>query len=325
MKRVLITGGCGFIGTNLVIQLLQDINMELVVSIDMEERQALTDKLITDIRYKHIRSKIQRGNELLISNIINNHNVDTVIHLAANSDISASAKNPQLDFYGSTEITNVVLEAMRLSRAGTIIYTSGSGVYGDNGGEPVVETMAQLPVSPYGASKASCEALISAYVKMYGIRGIVLRMANVVGLYATHGVCLSFCQKLIESRGEQLQILGDGNQTKSYIFVGDVISAMVHLSQIAEERTYSVWNCASEDTISVDRIAQIAISGYRKLGSLTKDTKITKTGGRGGWPGDVPVIKFNIDKLKKTGWSPTMNSEAAVSMCINSIYQNAKT
>ena len=146
---------------------------------------------------------------------------ETVNSFASNPDIAKARYKPDIDFYEGTLLTHQVVEAMRLSGAKTILYASGSGVYGDLGEAEARERDAiGMPISTYGASKIAGEALISAYCFMFGLRGRAFRFGNVVGPRQTHGVIFDFIRKLLNN-STQLEILGDGRQSKSYIHVED--------------------------------------------------------------------------------------------------------
>src|ERR1019366_5434257 len=152
---------------------------------------------------------------------------DVVIHLASNPDIARAVTDPDIDFREGTLLTRQVVEAMRVAGVPRILYASGSGVYGDLGHEEAAEDHGPLlPVSTYGASKLAGEALISSYCYMFGLTGCAFRFGNVVGPRQTHGVGFDFVRQLLLSP-RQLRILGDGTQSKSYIYVEDVVNAVL--------------------------------------------------------------------------------------------------
>src|SRR5439155_24389307 len=151
---------------------------------------------------------------------------ETACHLAANPDIAKAVTRPDIDFWEGTYLTQNVLEAMRVTGARNIIYTSGSGVYGENPKVAFREDYGPcLPISTYGASKLACEGLISAYCHMFGFSGRTFRFANVVGPRQTHGVGYDFV-RFLKADPTRLRILGDGTQKKSYIHVEDVLAAV---------------------------------------------------------------------------------------------------
>jgi UDP-glucose 4-epimerase len=231
---------------------------------------------------------------------------EVVVHLASNPDIARATIEPEIDFREGTLLTQNVIEAMRTSSAKRILYSSGSGVYGDIGDiEPSEDYGPLIPISTYAASKLAGEALISAYCHMFDLSACVFRFANVVGPRQTHGVGYDFIRKLL-AEPTRLAILGDGNQSKSYIHVTDVMNAIF----TANEKTvkpYEAYNVATGDYVTVKQIADLAAEC---LGLA--NVKYEFTGGRGGWKGDVPVVRFNTERIRKLGWAHRMNSREAL-------------
>jgi len=197
---------------------------------------------------------------------------------------------------------------MRVTGARNIVYTSGSGVYGEN---PTVEFREDygpcFPISTYGASKLACEGLISAYCQMFGLSGRAFRFANVVGPRQTHGVGYDFIRHLTADP-TRLPIMGDGTQKKSYIHVDDVLDA---ISLVTEKTTvrYDVFNVATDDYITVREIADLAV---QICGLERANVRFEFSGGDRGWKGDVPVVKFDCSKIKALGWKNRRSSAEAL-------------
>lgn len=236
----------------------------------------------------------------------------TVWHFASNPDIAKAMTDPTVDFREGTALTQNVVEAMRISGVTDLIYASGSGVYGDAGEEPMGETFTPMqPVSTYGASKLAGEALICSYCHMFGITARVYRFANVVGGGQTHGVGFDFTRRLLADLS-RLKILGDGYQSKSYIHVDDVLEAIFHTASHAA-KPFDVYNVATGDCITVREIADLSAD----LAGLRRETVSYEfTGGDRGWKGDVPVVRFDISKILRTGWRPKQGSREALAMAI---------
>jgi UDP-glucose 4-epimerase len=233
---------------------------------------------------------------------------DTVFHLAANPDIAKAVTQPDIDFWEGTYLTQNVLEAMRITGARKILYTSGSGVYGENPAVAFAEDYGPcVPISTYGASKLACEGLIAAYCHMFGLIGRAFRFANVVGPRQTHGVGYDFVRRL-KTDPTRLRILGDGSQKKSYIHVEDVLSA-IRLADAGTTRNYDVFNVATDDYITVAEIADLAV---RVSGIPFGKVQYEFTGGDRGWKGDVPIVRFNCSKVKALGWKAQRSSAEAV-------------
>lgn len=237
---------------------------------------------------------------------------DTVIHLASNADIAAAANDPMIDFVEGTILTQNVCEAARRNKVQTILYASGSGVYGDKLlDRPYSEADVLEAASPYGASKIAGEALISAYCHMFGMRGFAFRFANVVGPGQTHGVGFDFIRKL-KTNPMQLDVLGDGKQTKSYIAVSDVVDAML-LAERTVKYVFNTYNVATNDELTVDEIAEMACQ------VMQVKARFQYSGGARGWPGDVPVVRLKSDRLRWLGWRNKMTSRQAMQWALEAM------
>jgi UDP-glucose 4-epimerase len=216
-------------------------------------------------------------------------------------------------------LTNNVLEAMRRSGTHTILYASGSGVYGDLGEFEADEDHGPLvPISTYGASKLAGEALISSYCHMFDFTGRAFRFGNVVGPRQTHGVGFDFLRKLMKDP-RRLEILGDGTQSKSYIHVRDIVEAVLLAAERSSER-FAIYNVAS-DYITVTEIAKLAAEC---AGLDPREVKFEYTGGSRGWKGDVPVVRLNTDRIRRLGWVCRMNSREALSHSMNAMLEDLK-
>ena len=316
--KYFITGGAGFIGSNLIKRLLTNEECKKIVIYDNLKsgslsliEEPLIDKRVSfifgDIHDYALLSKSMRG-------------CNTLFHLAANPDISKAESDPMLDFKEGTMLTQNVLEAARTSNVSNIIFTSGSGVYGEIPGQIFSETYGPcLPVSPYGAAKLGSEALISAYCNMFKIRGCALRFANVVGPNQTHGVGYDFLNMLIKDKS-QLRILGDGTQSKSYIYVSDVLDAVdLILSRNESTCNFDIFNVATNDYITVTEISKLVCE---TIGLNLNDVDFQYTGGDRGWNGDVPKILFNSNKIRNLGWSNRFTSKEAIKKSLRDMYIN---
>lgn len=243
---------------------------------------------------------------------------DWVIHLASNPDIALAAENPEIDFYRGTLLTHNVVEAMRRSMVKRLIYASGSGVYGDAGEAVVAEDYGpMLPVSTYGASKLAGEALIASYCSMFGLHACVFRFGNVVGARQTHGVGYDFVRRLA-ARPNRLRILGDGQQSKPYIYVTDIVDAV--LCAAMNSAGFSVFNVATDNTVTVNEIAQLAVEAL----GLPAAPAFEYTGGRCGWRGDVPVVRLDSSRIRALGWFPKWNSHEAVRRSLKELVADAR-
>jgi UDP-glucose 4-epimerase len=307
MKRIIVTGGAGFIGSHLLRSLLDNRQTERVVVFDnfSSGQQSYLVDLQGDKRLEVVQADLKDLEAVKTAM----KDCETVFHLAANPDIAKAVSQPDIDFWEGTYLAQNVLEAMRVTGAQQIFYTSGSGVYGEDPAVSFRESYGPcIPISTYGASKLACEALIASYCHMFGFRGRAFRFANVVGARQTHGVGYDFLRRL-KADPTQLRILGDGQQRKSYIHVEDVLTA-IKVADAATSGAYDVFNVATDDYITVREIADLAvgISGLNPAG-----VRYDFTGGDRGWKGDVPVVRFDCSKIKALGWRCRRTSGEAVS------------
>lgn len=294
MKNVLITGGAGFVGSHLILRLIANQSIESIIVID-DLSSGKVENITRDDRIIFYEGSC--------ANIdLARHNPDTVFHLASNPDISTAVFDPTVDFDDGTALTNAVLEFCRTRNVRRLIYFSGSGVYGECHGLVFDENHGPcLPISTYGASKLAGEAMISAYCAMFGLSAIAFRPANIVGPRQTHGVGFDFMSRLKKNQ-HTLVVLGNGTQIKSYIHIDDVLDAVFLANEKHKER-FDVFNLATNDRISVDQIARIAVD----VSGLC-DVSIQYTGGDRGWKGDVPDIRLDSTKIRSLGWQPKYGS-----------------
>jgi len=199
-----------------------------------------------------------------------------------------------------------LLEAMRKSDVPNIVFTSTSTVYGEATIIPTPEEYGPLiPISLYGASKLACEALITSYCHTFDMNSWIFRFANIIGDRSTHGIIFDFINKL-KINSEQLEILGDGRQEKSYLHVSECIDAILFAVKNSRDAV-NIFNVGSDDTINPTRIGEIIVE---EMG--LEDVEFTYTGGKRGWKGDVPRMLLGIKKLKGAGWCPDYSSERSV-------------
>ncbi|MHA1617566.1 MAG: NAD-dependent epimerase/dehydratase family protein [Candidatus Njordarchaeales archaeon] len=306
--RVLVAGGAGFIGSHLVDRLMEEGYKVRVVDNLSAGRLKNLSRWLEDARFEFLEGDLRDFG--VASRAVNG--VDAVFHLAANPEVRIGSQKPGEIYENNVGVTYNLLEAMRRHGVKRLVFASSSTVYGEAKKIPTPEDYSPLePISIYGASKLACEALISGYAHTFKIRSLVLRLANIVGERSNHGVIYDFILKL-KKNPKILEILGDGNQRKSYLHVSDCIEATLHLYEKFErdEVLYDVYNIGSEDWVLVREIADIVVE---ELG--LENVKYMFTGGVNGgrgWPGDVKIMLLDIRKAKNKGWKPRLNSKQAV-------------
>jgi len=305
LGKYFLVGGAGFIGSHFTDRLLADPAVAGVTLYDnfSSGREWHYERHTSDPRFRIVRGDVKELDPLIAT--MSGH--DVVIHLASNPNIARAAIEPDIDFREGTSLTNNVVEAMRRSGVSTILYASGSGVYGDLGLLEVAEDYGPLiPISTYGASKLAGEALISAYCHMFEFTGQAFRFGNVVGPRQTHGVGFDFLHQLLRDP-RKLHILGDGTQSKSYIHVHDVVDAVLLAAQ-ASISGFAVFNIAT-DYITVSEIARLAA----ECAGLGPDrVEYEFAGGNRGWKGDIPVVRLNTTRIRSLGWNCRRGSREAL-------------
>lgn len=296
-RRFFIVGGAGFIGSHFVDRLLSDSATTHVTVFDnfASGRMGHIERHTRDERLRVVQGDVKELEPL--TEAMSGH--DVVIHLASNPDIARAVQEPQVDFWEGTYLTQNVVEAMRRSTPKRILYASGSGVYGDLELYEADEDFGPLvPISTYGASKLAGEALIASYCHMFGLTARVFRFGNVVGPRQTHGVGYDFVRRLSQNPAE-LEILGDGTQSKSYIHVEDVMSAVL-LAHEHAVGTFSAYNVATGDYITVREIADLAVEC---MNLDPREVTYRFTGGNRGWRGDVPIVRLSTSRIRALGWT----------------------
>ncbi|MEM3728455.1 MAG: NAD-dependent epimerase/dehydratase family protein [Candidatus Bathyarchaeia archaeon] len=318
LERVFITGGAGFIGSHLVDKLCE-MGLKVVVFDNLSSGTIENVKeWLNAPNFKFIHGDLLSPKEIVRSI----EGCDIIFHFAANPEVRVGSEDPKIHYEQNVLATFNLLEAIRkVGRVKILVFTSSSTVYGDAELIPTPEDYAPLkPISTYGASKLAAEALISAYANTCGFKAIIYRLANIVGLRSQHGVIYDFIKKLRENPN-RLEILGDGTQTKSYLYVEDCIDAILTGLNAGNERV-NIFNVGSEDQIIVKEIADIVCT---KMG--LRDVQYVFTGGVDGgrgWKGDVKVMLLKIDRLKSLGWKPKLNSRQAVERAVSEILNAAR-
>jgi len=307
LTSALMTGGAGFIGSHLADRLLKD-GWEVVVLDNFSTGSFENIKQA----FETGRLKIIIGDAKTVNLMEELEGVDYVFHLAANPDVRETS--PSVHFQENIVATFNILEYARKAGVKFFAFASSSTVYGDASKIPTPEDYGPLkPISLYGAAKLAAEGLVSAYCHTFGMRGVSFRLANIVGPRLTHGVIYDFINKLRENP-RRLEILGDGTQRKSYVWIEDCVEAILHVLKHAESSRYEVYNVGSEDWVTVSEIADMVIESMG-LSDVEKVFTGGVDGGRG-WVGDVKLMNLDISRIKATGWRPRYTSREAVKLSV---------
>ncbi len=311
MRNVLVAGGAGFIGSHLCDALLA--RGDRVFCLDNLSRGTLNNLATAFARPNFFFDQIDVVDAQALETFMRDAKIDYVFHLAANSDIQASAQNPQIEFSATLTTTWSILSAMRSVGIKKLFFASTSAVYGEQGERASREEDALVPISYYGAAKASSEATIRAFCHMNEIDACVFRFANVIGPRLTHGVIFDFVRKLTTDPST-LKVLGDGSQTKPYIYVDDLIRAIIALHDRVKGMT--VYNVGVETSSSVSFIAELVREEMKAT-----QARIEYGTEKIGWKGDVPRFSFDLSKIHATGWRAERTSDEAVRQTVREVLQ----
>jgi UDP-glucose 4-epimerase len=305
--RYIVTGGAGFIGSNMVDRLLAkpDNQVTVIDNLSSGRREFLAEHENND-RFRFIEGDLLDLD--LVKSSIPGH--DLVFHIAANPDIRLGTTQTDTDLKNGVLATYNVLEAMREAGLKKIAFSSSSVIYGEAVTMPTPEHYGPLiPISLYGGGKLGAEALITAFVHSFDMQAWIFRFANIIGHRGTHGVIIDFVNKL-RNNPKELEILGDGRQEKSYLLVDDCVDAMIFAVEHANEQV-NIFNLGSTDQIVVRRIGELIVE---EMG--LSDVEFKFTGGTRGWAGDVRKMLLDTQKIRAMGWESKENSEGAVRQAI---------
>ena len=306
---MLVAGAAGFIGSHLTDRLLGAGLRVVGVDNLCRGTEANLAAALGDPRFQFLRLDLSEPHEIekSLAPALDalGEPIDTVWHLAANSDIAAGVADPRVDLRDTFMTTFNLLAFMRVAGCRKMVFASTSAVYGERSDLLTEEIGPLLPISQYGAMKLASEAIVSAACEADLERACICRFPNVVGGRGTHGAIFDFLNKLARDR-EDLEVLGDGRQRKPYLHVSELVDAMVFIWLHAPEKR-ALYNIGPEDDgVEVSEIAQGVID---EVGCAAR---IRYTGRDRGWVGDGPRFAYGVEKLAKLGWRPRRSSAAAV-------------
>ncbi len=310
-RRYFIVGGAGFIGSHLVDRLVERGSVTVFDNLSVGSEAFISEHLESG------RTNLVQADALDLDALVaamGDEPHQVVFHLAANPEARWGLENTRLDLEQGTVATYNVLEAMRRTDTPRLVFASSGTVYGDTTKVCREEDLGDLPISLYGASKLAGEALISSFVECFGLRSWIFRFGNVVGPRGTHGAALDFLRKL-EEHQNVLEVLGDGKQAKPYLHVHDCVGGMLFGLEHANERL-NLFNLAPPDVTKVQRIAELCIAA-----SPYPTARIHYTGGRRGWPGDVPRSRMAPSRLAAAGFAVRHTSDEAVKLAVGQLAQ----
>jgi len=306
--KAFVTGGAGFIGSHLVDKLIEEGHSVTAFDDLSSGYKEFIKHHFDNEKFSFIEGDLVDSE--VVDKGIKDH--DVVFHIAANPDVRLGAQKPDI---ARKDIiaTYILLDAMRENNIKKIVFSSSSTIYGETPAFPLPEEYGPLlPISVYGAAKLASEGLISSFCHTFDMQGWIFRFANVVGFRGTHGVIVDFIKKLRDNPKE-LEILGDGKQCKPYLYVTECVEGMFFGFKHSDD-AINVFNLGVDGATEVTRIGELVVE---EMG--LKDVKFKYTGGKRGWKGDIPHFQFDIDKMKKLGWRPSLSSDETIRKAIREI------
>jgi UDP-glucose 4-epimerase len=309
--KAIVTGGAGFIGSHLVDRLLDEGHHVKVI----DNLSTSTDEYLKlhadNNKFEFVKMDILDMDGLKSQFA----GFDIVFHFAANADIRRGLQDTWRDIEQNTIATYNILEAMRVNEIKKIAFASSAAVYGEPEVFPTPEDVPLIQTSFYGASKAAGEALIQAFCEGFGFQSWIFRFVSVVGERHPHGVTFDFYHKL-KSNPARLEIIGDGTQRKSYMYIGDCIDGIMLAVLNAAEKV-NIFNLGWEEYINVNTVADTVTAAMG-----LSDVKYDYTGGSRGWVGDSPLVHLSVEKIKKLGWQPKVSSVEGIRKTVKWLMEN---
>ena len=296
-----ITGGAGFIGSYIAEKLVENgIDTKVIDNLVTGKKENLS-KCFDQDNFSFLEYDL--GNLDGIEDHLGD--ADILFHFAADPEVRTGYSKPEDSFEQNIVNTFNLLQKIKQSKIKKIVFASSSSVYGDAKIIPTNEEYGPLkPISHYGASKIACEAMVSSFCHNYNIEGVIIRPANVIGLRGRHGLIWDLVHKL-KINQDELELLGDGKQTKSFIHISDAIDGIFFSLNNLQDKV-EVFNLGSEDSVEIIDVAKIVC---KNMG--LNEIKINPTGGVDdgrGWKGDIKIAHLDITKLKNSGWIPKLSS-----------------
>jgi len=311
-KKIFITGGAGFVGSHVADKLLE-LGCGVTVYDNMSTGQALfLENALQNPNFNLVKADIMDAD--CLAKEMAGH--DFVFHFSANADVRGGVSKTRIDLEQNTIGTWNVLEAMRINNVKGIAFASSSAIYGEPKEFPTPEKYSPIiQTSMYGASKLSGEALIQAFCEGFGMNSWIFRFVSLIGERYTHGAIFDFVKKL-QKNPKELEILGDGEQKKSYLHVKDCVEAMLLAIEKADERV-NIFNLGHTNYMNVKDMANIVITEMK-----LENVSFKFTGGERGWIGDAPFVQLDVKKIKSLGWVPSIPIKEGIQKTVSFLLKN---
>jgi UDP-glucose 4-epimerase len=309
--KYFITGVAGFIGSNLADRLLADGH----AVIGYDNFSTGQDEFVESALKKHNFTLVRADTLNLPALTEAMRGVDIVFHFAANADVRFGTEHPRKDLEQNTIATYNVLEAMHATGVKRIAFSSTGSIYGEAKQFPTPEDAAfPIQTSLYGASKLAGEGLISAYCEGFGFQGYIFRFVSILGERYTHGHVFDFYKQLLD-HPDELKVLGNGHQRKSYLYIQDCIDAMLTVTEMAQEKV-NIYNLGTDEYCEVNNSIDWICE------HLQLQPQKNYLGGERGWIGDNPFIFLDTSKVRSLGWKPKLTIQQGIVKTLEYLQNN---
>ncbi len=304
---MIVTGGAGFIGSNIVSYLIKEgCNVYVFDNLSSGNIKNLD---IDKIKFYNFDLKSEYKNWPKVY-------ADKIFHFAANADVKGGFHNRQIDFKENLLVTKNICDYAVDNGVQELVFSSSATVYGEPDVFPTPETFTSAQTSLYGASKISCESFIEAYSNYGYFKSSIFRFVSWTGRGYSHGVIYDFVKKL-QKNSSKLEILGDGKQIKSYLDVNDGVCGVINISKLQNSKS-SIFNLGHDETMNVIQLANI-VCDEMKLNNV----EYNLTGGKRGWVGDSPYVHLDTNKAKQYGWKPKVSIEESIRKTVNYLIEDS--
>jgi len=308
--KYLITGGAGFIGSNITDRLLKQGHQVIVF-----DNFSTGKEIFIKHNKNNPRFKLINGDLLDLGLTTKScHKVDFVFHLAAHADVRSGFEDHFVDHHQNLACTHNVLEAMYRNNVKKIAFSSTSSVYGDAKVHPTPEDTPFHPTSLYGATKAACESYIQSYANYYDWDAYIFRFVSWIGERYTHGIIVDLLKRL-NNKPHELELLSDGTPRKSSLYVEDGLDAIFTIIKKSKEKI-NIYNLGHNEVLTVDDIVNTILE--------TIGSKVIKKylGGKRGWKGDNDFVHLDTTKLMSLGWRPKTSIKQGIVKTIQYLHQH---
>src|SRR3989344_2726247 len=311
--KYLITGGAGFIGSNIVDRLISDGQKVIVYDNLSTGKKLFIQHHLKNPKFTFIKADLKNFKKLTKAML----GVDFVFHMAAHADVKSGIENRFIDHEQNLEMTQNVLEAIAVNNIKNIAFASTSSVFGDANIHPTPEDYPFEPTSLYGASKAACESYIQAYASYYDFKVYIFRFVSFLGSRYTHGIIFDVSKKIM-STPKSIELFSDGTPKKSSISVSDGIEAIFKVINNSKDRI-NIYNIGHDEVITVSEIVDSILDAHQK--SYIKKKWLGK---KSNWKGDNQFVLLSNEKLKKLGWRPTKSIKESIFETVQFLIENPK-